>query len=101
MDQVRSFVAIELNENGGYLELNIEGLRIAFDNETRFTTRNDEAELEPASVLARIKVPWQMAPSPPSKRGVRRRVLHRHPTTRASPPARSSCSVKVKVESSR
>jgi len=48
-------VAIELDENGGYIELNIEGLRIAFNDDTRFATREDEAELDPATVLARIQ----------------------------------------------
>jgi hypothetical protein len=48
-------VAIERGEDGGYIELNIEGLRIAFNDDTRFTTREDDAELDPATVLARIQ----------------------------------------------
>ncbi len=48
-------VAIERGEDGGYIELNIEGLRIAFNDDTRFTTRDDAAQLDPATALARIQ----------------------------------------------
>ncbi len=41
-------------EGGGYIELNIEGLRIGFTGETRFTAREGEVELDLEAFVARV-----------------------------------------------
>jgi hypothetical protein len=48
-------VDVVIGEGGGYFVLNIEALRIAFDENTVFSTREDNAELDAETVLTRIR----------------------------------------------
>jgi len=47
-------LAVGRAEAGGYIELNIEGLRIGFTGETRFTAREGEVELDLEGFVARV-----------------------------------------------
>jgi hypothetical protein len=48
-------VSVVRSDAGGYIELNIEGIRIEFNGDTRFTTREDDVDLDPATVLTRLQ----------------------------------------------
>ncbi len=48
-------VAVEIGQGGGYFELNIEGLRIAFDENTQFSTRENDGQLDVETFVSRVQ----------------------------------------------
>jgi hypothetical protein len=48
-------IGVEVGEGGGYFILNIEDLKIAFDENTQFTARNEEGSLDAETVVARVR----------------------------------------------
>jgi len=48
-------VAVEVEEGGGYFVLNIEDLRIGFDENTQFSTRDKEGSIDTETALTRVR----------------------------------------------